>query len=137
MTSTADFIVIGGGASGAGAAAFLAPHGRVVILEAEAQPGYHSTGRSAALWTPLYGNELVRALIAGSAGFMHNPPDGFSEHALLKPRGLLTVADADSTHALDEAVAELGSRARLERMSGTDAEKMVPILKPGHFVAAL
>ena len=45
MTRTADFIVIGAGAAGASAAAHLAPHGSVAILEAESQPGYQATGR--------------------------------------------------------------------------------------------
>ena len=35
MTETSDFIVIGAGASGASAAAHLAPHGTVQLLEAE------------------------------------------------------------------------------------------------------
>ena len=46
----ADFLVIGGGIAGASVAWHLAPGGRVIVLEREAQPGYHSTGRSAALF---------------------------------------------------------------------------------------
>lgn len=40
-----DFIVIGGGIAGISAAAHLAQHGTVVVLEAEPQHGYHSTGQ--------------------------------------------------------------------------------------------
>ena len=46
----ADYLVIGGGIAGASVAHWLAPHARVILLERESQPGYHSTGRSAALF---------------------------------------------------------------------------------------
>ena len=55
MTSC-DFLIIGGGIAGASAAFELAATGRVVLIERESQPGYHSTGRSAALYSETYGN---------------------------------------------------------------------------------
>ena len=135
MTKTADFIVIGGGAAGASAAAHLAPHGSVAILEAESQPGYHATGRSAALWQPYYGNALVRALIAGSSDFVHRPPEGFSEHPLLSPRGDLVVADEESLPALAETIAEQGPDAPLESITPDEALRRVPILRRETIVA--
>ena len=48
MTQTYDVAVIGAGMAGASLAAELAPHVRVLLAEAETQPGYHATGRSAA-----------------------------------------------------------------------------------------
>jgi len=57
-----DFIVIGAGIAGASAAYALAEHGRVLVLERESQPGYHTTGRSAALFTENYGNRTIRRL---------------------------------------------------------------------------
>ncbi|MGH6882377.1 MAG: FAD-dependent oxidoreductase, partial [Hypericibacter sp.] len=51
MTRPFDAIVIGAGISGAAAAYELAAERRVLMLEAESRPGYHSTGRSAALYT--------------------------------------------------------------------------------------
>jgi D-arginine dehydrogenase len=136
MTKTADFIVIGGGAAGASAAAHLAPHGAVAILEAESQPGYHATGRSAALWEPNFGNALVRTLIAGSGDFLRQPPDGFSEHPLLTPRGGLTVADADSTDDLAAIAGERGPNSSLEPLSPDEAVRRVPILRRETIVAA-
>jgi D-arginine dehydrogenase len=137
MTETSDFIVIGAGASGASAAAHLAPLGTVQLLEAEQQPGYHSTGRSAALWTPHYGNAPVRRLIAGSAAFLNEPPDGFADHPLLTPRGAMTVADATSVDALADTVAELDNHPRLERLDGDEAVRRVPILRRDVVVAGL
>ncbi len=136
MVKTADFIVIGAGAAGASAASHLAPHGSVAILEAESQPGYHATGRSAALWEPHFGNALVRTLIQGSADFVKRPPEGFSEHRLITPRGGLTFADAGSTGALAAIAKELGPNSGLEPLSPDEAVRRVPILRRESIVAA-
>ena len=81
-----DFLIVGAGIAGASIAYWLAPHGRVVVLERESQPGYHATGRSAALYMASYGAPQVRALSLASYAFLSQPPQGFSEHPLLTPR---------------------------------------------------
>ena len=88
-----DFLVVGGGIAGASAGYFLAESGSVTVLEMEAVPGYHSTGRSAALFTEYYGNSVVRALTTASRGFYLAPPPGFTE-PLLTPRGVLALCRA-------------------------------------------
>ena len=90
-----DFIVIGAGMAGASVAAELAAHGRVALLEMERQPGYHTTGRSAAIFAPVYGPQPIRALTRASAGFFATPPDGFAEHALISPRPIMLIARED------------------------------------------
>ncbi|HEY8948600.1 MAG TPA: FAD-dependent oxidoreductase, partial [Rhizomicrobium sp.] len=87
-----DVLIIGAGIAGASTAADLARTHRVAILEREAHPDYHSTGRSAALFSEIYGNSAVRALSRASRDFFYNPPAGFSEHPLVKPRGSLYIA---------------------------------------------
>ena len=47
-TDVFDFIVVGAGMAGASVAAALASTARVALIEAERQPGFHATGRSAA-----------------------------------------------------------------------------------------
>jgi D-arginine dehydrogenase len=91
-TSSADFLVIGAGIAGASVGYWLAPHGRVLLLERESQPGYHSTGRSAALFMESYGTPQVRALTRASRAFFEAPPAGFAEHPLVSPRGAMMVA---------------------------------------------
>ena len=81
-----DFIVIGAGMAGMSAAAELSGGARVAVVERESQPGYHATGRSAALYSEIYGNPAIRALTRASKGFYMRPPDGFSAHALVAPR---------------------------------------------------
>lgn len=97
MSNQADFIVVGAGIAAASVGYWLAPHGRVVLLEREAQPGYHSTGRSAALFMESYGTPQVRALTRASRAFLESPPEGFAEHSVLGRRGAMMVA----THGED------------------------------------
>jgi len=78
-----DYLIIGAGIAGASTGYFLASHGKTLLLEREAQPGYHSTGRSAALYTVAYGTPQVRALTAASRAFYDAPPAGFADHPLL------------------------------------------------------
>lgn len=87
----ADYLIIGGGIAGASAGYWLSQHARVIVLERESMPGYHSTGRSAALYIAAYGTPQVRALTLGSRAFFDHPPAGFAEHPLLTPRGELVV----------------------------------------------
>src|SRR6185295_2013413 len=102
MTRTADCIVIGAGIAGAGAGFFLAPHLKVLLVEQEAQPGFHSTGRSAALFMESYGTAQVRALTCASRAFLEQPPAGFSDYPLLSPRGAMMVASPGQEDLLQQ-----------------------------------
>lgn len=134
----ADFIVVGGGIAGASVAYFLAPHGRVVLLERESQPGYHSTGRSAAMYMASYGSEQVRALTRASLAFLRTPPAGFSEFPLLTPRGALMVATAEQQPHMAALLADLkraGSKAC--GLTTEQALAKVPVLRPEQVAAAM
>ncbi len=126
QASRCDWIVVGAGIAGASLAYWLAPHGRVVVLEQEAQPGYHATGRSAALYLPGYGPAQVRALTLASREFLSNPPAGFATAPILSPRGALTFGTPaqrdllerhfDSVRALGIAATRLDARGVCERV---------------------
>ncbi len=105
-TDVFDCIVVGAGIAGVSAAYELARDQSVLILEAEAQPGYHATGRSAAFYTRSYGNAVIRALTAASREFYEHPPAGFAEHPLLTPRGALYIGRADQRAELESFFAE-------------------------------
>ncbi|WP_306117039.1 MULTISPECIES: FAD-binding oxidoreductase [unclassified Roseovarius] len=132
MTS-ADIIVIGGGIAGISAAAMLAQDAQVIVLEREAQTGYHSTGRSAATFIRNYGNATLRALNAAAEPVL-TEPEGISDTSLLSPRGELLVATEAEIGAL-EAYAK-GSSG-VERITPDEAVGMVPVLKRDKLVAAL
>ena len=70
-----DFVVIGGGIAGVSAAAHLAPHGSVTLVEMEPALAYHPTGRSAALFVVNYGAQGNRPLAKASQAYLENPPD--------------------------------------------------------------
>src|SRR4051794_2776192 len=96
-----DVVIIGAGMAGASLAWALAPQRRVLVLERESQPGYHSTGRSAATLHSSYGNRTIRVLTAASAPFYLDPPAGFAEAPLSRPRAVLKVARADQLVELE------------------------------------
>ena len=131
MSGTSDVLVIGAGIAGASAAYELQKTGSVTVLEREDAPGRHSTGRSAAMFIETYGNAAIRALTRASAGHYKGPPDGFAEHPLLTPRGVLMIARQDQLDALDAFEAEVASPdGRVERLQGEAIVQRVPILKP-------
>jgi D-arginine dehydrogenase len=135
---TADFIVIGGGIGGASIAYWLARQARVIVLEREAQPGYHSTGRSAALFMESYGPEQVRALTRASLGFFRNPPDGFCDHPLLSPRGAFMFAGPgqEARLAQHEALVRASSSA-VERLDARAALDLLPVLRPEYVIGGV
>ncbi len=102
-----DYIVIGAGMAGASAAFELAKLGTVALLEREERPGYHTTGRSAAMLMGGYGAPEFRALTALSDFFLHQPPQGFTETSLLKQRGCLYVGDAGEAQEVAVELAEM------------------------------
>ncbi len=138
MVERVDFLVVGAGMAGASAAYELAAHGSVLVLEREPQPGYHSTGRSAALYTQTYGHPVVRALTVASWDFYTAPPEGFTEHPLLTPRGVLLIGRPDQTAALDEAFAE-GRRLTpsVERFDAAGALARAPFLRADYVAGAV
>ena len=134
----ADFLIIGAGIAGASVAYFLAPHARVVVLEREPQPGYHSTGRSAALFLESYGTPQVRALTRASRPFFDAPPAGFAEHPVLGPRGCLFVAAPGQEELLAahwDLLRTMTPHAR--RLNPSEAMQLVPVLRPDHVIGAV
>jgi len=132
-----DYIIVGGGMAGASAGYALAQYGEVLLVEAEASPGYHSTGRSASLFTPHYGGPVVRRILQASWDFFAEPPAGFSAHPLLQPRGLLTVADAGEEAGLDALAAAASEAHPIHRLSAEEALARVPLLRPEGVAAAV
>lgn len=133
-----DFAVIGGGIAGASAAYELAGRGSVVLLEKEVVCGHHSTGRSAAVFTECYGDELVRRLAIASRPFLDNPPAGFSEGPLLERRPVLFVGRPDQGAALSEAAADFGALVPSVRLvSSAEAVALCPVLRSDHIAGGV
>lgn len=126
-----DFLVIGAGIAGAYAGDALASLGSVVILEMEDRPGYHTTGRSAAIYSETYGNRTIRALTTASKEFFDDPPDGFTEVPLVTPRGALHIGRKDQQAAVNTAFREnSGIVHNLRLLDQESILSLVPVVRP-------
>jgi D-arginine dehydrogenase len=128
-----DALVIGAGIAGATVGAHLCDTHRLALLEAEEVAGFHTTGRSAAIWILNYGSLDARILTGASRAFFEAPPPGFAEAPLAHPRAILNLADAAQRPALEAALAE---GTGLEPLSVAEARAIVPAIRPDYAVAA-
>ena len=130
-----DVIVIGAGIAGTGCAAMLDPTMSVLVLEREPQCGYHSTGRSAAIFIPSYGGPEIRELTRMSENYLATAPDDPEHDTYLEKRGELILATAEEDATLSQLVQDAPT---LNEITIAEALQWVPILnpKPIHRVAA-
>ena len=136
-TQDVDCIVVGAGIAGASVAAFLSKSARVAILEAEPQAGYHSTGRSAALYSAIYGNGTIRALTRASHAFFLAPPAGMTAPALLRPRDTLFLVGAGQQALAESFLADADVRTRTTRLNVDEVLARVPVLQREQVAGAL
>jgi D-arginine dehydrogenase len=132
-----DFVVVGAGIAGASIAYELSRSATVCVIEAEERPGFHATGRSAALFAPSYGGRQIRALTRASKHFLSNPPQGFSDVPLLHPRGCLYIARSDQHAHLNHLIGSVEeSGGTLLRVSAAEAVARVPLLRKEYVAEA-
>lgn len=130
MSRSADIAIIGAGMAGASLAAEVAHHASVLLLEAEDQPGCHSTGRSAAFWSESYGGSLIQPLTTASGPFLANPPAAFFDGTFLRPRSAIHLAQ--SPEQLAELKQEFeGSAVELEPLGREAVAAAIPGLHEG------
>jgi D-arginine dehydrogenase len=131
------FLVIGAGVAGASAGAMLAAQGSTRVVEREDFPGYHTTGRSAAVYSEAYGNATIRALTIASRAWFDHPPAGFTETPLLAFRQTVTVARDDQMERLaaeyDAARKLVGNLVWLDRGA---ALARLPMMRPDYLAGA-
>lgn len=131
-----DIAVIGAGIAGLSAAAEASQAAKIVVLERESQPGYHATGRSAAVFFETYGSEAIRALTRASRPFFEAPAEGFAR-PLIETCGALFIARADQLQSLEAFAAEEDVRATGRRISQREALSLCPVLKPDYVAEGL
>jgi D-arginine dehydrogenase len=133
-----DFIVIGGGIAGVSAAAHLAPHGSVTLLETERTLAFHTTGRSAAMFVGNYGAEGSRPFALASHAFLESPPDGSVDAPLLSDRGLLWISDETRLDQLRSIALEGDAAGAGSVLVDSDEVlRLVPRLRPERVAAGL
>jgi D-arginine dehydrogenase len=117
-----DVIIVGGGIAGASIGAEISNRRRTLILEAENQCGYHSTGRSAAFYLESYGGPDVSKLTLASRDFLERPPNEFSESGFLRVRGDL--------HVTRDELPKVPSTIETRIVERTELERLIPGLRP-------
>jgi len=112
----------------------LAADSTVTLLEMEAQPGYHASGRSAAYFAAAYGKKIIRDITGCCEAFLRNPPDGFTEVELLHPRDCMFFGRQDQAERL-QAMQE--DNPRLQFVDADAVRKRVPVLSPDYLYGAM
>jgi D-arginine dehydrogenase len=130
-----DCIVIGAGIAGTSVAAELGNHMKVALVERENQPGYHTTGRSAALYTIAYGPPVIRALTRASGQFFNAPESPYLTAPLLSKRGVVFVAREDQLASMNALHKDLGSAVCA--LDASEVSKAIPLLRKDYAVAGL
>jgi len=126
MTNTPDILVIGAGMAGIGAAARLAPHSTVTVIEMEERPAYHTTGRSAATFILNYGNDVLRAMNRASVDILRTGGD-LAGAGFLSPRGVLMVQQPGMEADFEDYVA---GATGLEILSPDEVLRCFPPYRP-------
>jgi len=127
-----DVIIVGGGIAGASLGAEIAGRRRTLIVEAEDQCGYHSTGRSAAFYLESYGGPEVAKLTLPSGPFLDSPPADFSDHGFLRVRGDLHITPGDLPELPPTVETRVVERAELERLiPGIRSQWRRALFEPG------
>src|SRR4051794_16699615 len=129
---TSDFLIIGGGIAGLSAAALLARHGKVTLLEGEDALGYHSSGRSVSFSHYGIGNKVVRGMTAWSRPFFEAPPEGFSDSPVSRPMDTLYLAPGEQIPALQALYAEMARFTdQVEWIDSARMAELCPVLRTG------
>lgn len=122
-----DILIVGGGIAGLSLASAIAPFASVVLVEAEATLGYHTSSRSARQLIPSYGPEPVLDLTRRTLDLLADVQSS-TGLPLTVPRSFLLVGSEEQVEA--------GVSAAMRRISHADALELAPQLRPGAFAAA-
>jgi D-arginine dehydrogenase len=131
-----DLIIVGCGIAGASLAHFLGERGvsDVLILEREEQPGYHATGRSAAVLLEIDAVPSAFALKRLAAPFLREPPPGFTERPLLEANGILGLLQEPAWGLVERGMRGLAAAGvAIEALSPSEIVDRIPVLAPGFF----
>ena len=125
-------VIVGAGFAGAATAYHLTQMGmnNVIVLEQEAVPGMHASGRNAAMVRQVISGEPASAMARGGAAFLRHLPDSWPVETSFQPIGSLLLAN-------EKGAKQLYDDALLAKRSGVEAEWLpldqiiarVPVLK--------
>lgn len=132
-----DFAVIGAGIAGTSVAAEIAATHKTILLEREDQPGYHTTGRSAAVFSEIYGNATIRALSRASRALLFSPPTGFTAELLVRKRQSLFIARKEQMERLAEFRRAPDVAMATRELTPAEALEICPLLRADYLAGAV
>jgi glycine/D-amino acid oxidase-like deaminating enzyme len=137
---SSDCVIIGAGFAGAATAYHLARRGLVdiTLLEQEAIPGFHSSGRNAAMIRQCVPEPALFDLTRDGAAFLRNLPGDWPEPVQFKQNGSLLLASADGWKKLQKE-AEIGRSlgVDVELWTPSEARRHVAVLENAQFDGAV
>ena len=131
-----DILVIGGGIAGASVAASLITKTDVCLVEAEENLGYHSTGRSVAVYAESYGSRVIRQLTKKSSPLFKKAERDLTQN-ILSSRGFLFIAREDQSAELEKLNIELNESLKVSKLGKKEAQEIVPALRSEYLSQAL
>ncbi|MGH7826184.1 MAG: NAD(P)/FAD-dependent oxidoreductase [Candidatus Binatia bacterium] len=138
MAST-EYVIIGAGFAGAATAYHLARRGvaDILLLEQEAIPGFHSSGRNAAMIRQCVPDAALLGLTRGGAAFLRQLPNDWPVPVQFKQNGSLLLGSGPGWEKLKRD-AEVGRSLGIEAEFWTpeQAKQRVPALKDAEFDGA-
>ena len=135
-----DFVIIGAGFAGAATAYHLSRRGvrDIVLLEQESIPGFHASGRNAAMMRQCVPDADLAKLTRDGAEFLRNPPSDWPEPVGFKRHGSLLLGSGESWSKLKQD-GETGRQVgiEVEFWTAEQAIREVPVLEGAEFEGAL
>jgi D-arginine dehydrogenase len=135
-----DCVVIGAGFAGAATAYHLTRRGltNILLLEKEAIPGFHSSGRNAAMVRQCVPDPELARLTRDGARFLRNLPSDFPDPVPFKQNGSLLLGSGKGWDRLRQDT-ETGRHLGVDAVLWTPqrAKNHVPVLEKAEFEGAV
>jgi D-arginine dehydrogenase len=134
-----EFVIVGAGFAGAATAYHLARRGAtdILLLEQENIPGFHASGRNAAMLRQCVAEPELTRLARAGASFIRQPPSDWPEPVLFKQNGSLLLASGAGWEKLKRDVdVGLGTGIEMELWTPNQAKHHVPLLEQAEFDGA-
>jgi D-arginine dehydrogenase len=134
-----DYVIIGAGFAGAATAYHLSRRGsgKILLLEQETIPGFHSSGRNAAMVRQCVPDLALDELTREGADFIRNLPDDWPEPVQFKQNGSLLLGSGKGWEKLQrDAKLGLSVGIEMELWTPAQAKRHMPLLRDAEFDGA-